>query len=66
MTTIWRIEVARQAGRVAVLADVDVLALRAVEACPDDLLHATADGVKLQVAGKGRRDLLGTMHAYMR
>lgn len=53
MATIGGIEVAWQAGRVAVLTDVDILALRAVEACPDDLLHTTADAVKPQVAGKG-------------
>ena len=43
VTTVGRVEVARQASSVAVRADVDILANRAVEPRANDLLHATVD-----------------------
>ena len=43
VAAIGRVEVARQTSSVAVRADVDILANRAVKPGANDLLHATID-----------------------
>ena len=43
MAATGRVEVARHTSRVAVRANVDILADRAVEPRANDLLHATVD-----------------------